>query len=1078
MVSRRFFLLCLLGIACVAQAYPEAIGDPAADGTDPELYEPKQPARDLLIDDGAQQAEEQDEDYSHELLGSDEVADSDEMPEEDFTDEMPDEMQTAAPETHAVDDEWTATSDLLAEEEQTDAQEEHGTQAAAAIKLMRKPKRFSMNVFVDAPGAHGLRVQKHKGGSEAARRLLKVRAGTWPDTGSSGYPNEAPREGEARVGPDRDFNDVRGGAAFEYDVTAVTFRIPHDGDPTTNSQILTLHGRATDPDAWVDTQEHPNDPYTPHFHDPYSGSAGTDTLDGPRAGAQNEHTDPDHTLVTPTFSGTGGAQAGRPIEQGLGSGTTAGANPRGRHDPLKLDWQCDATAMNQKAPAVAPFDSVAHAQGYRKSTGQRTQGNDQFFGDERTSCSSVPDVTGFKPACLVHSYDQPPATKWGSHALQDGPAITITVNGPAQNWPLNSGAESTTHVCTLKATDPYGATDTMTVTITVEKEENVTPTSTWKAGGVTTYTVPHDHSPETHHVQVLLDGEYDDADNHNDNIGPLGNTATETTAMGTAEQLKWQFVDKSKTTDGFDGIFYGNAPAKKYVGTGYCADGTYGSRLYADSRADHLGQLGADTQGTSLKLCQDACSNWPECHTLYFEADLSQCTLYSSCQNNDATKITAGTGVRYTKEVDLGTSWAMFRGRPDEAYHENDHMQGHGFDKVTFLWTCPTAGGFFFEETLGACMSGDSAAAAFEGTDYGGYCENTAIEGRPEDVCEHACLRTSGCTGFEVFDVEYLGVCTTSDTCTANKCKLMFLDGAAPTCPTGWTANAGSTTVADHHGNGIRKTSRCYTKKNGQAFDVLKPVVSLPGPTWALATAWQDPGGQKGDTAGASGQWTSESVNHVCTLRVTDSYGATVTHDTTITINREPNTLPVAAAGDATRHASADAATQTYTVPHDFYPSDETNLVLVTLYGALTADADSDQMKHVWECVCDSGACGSGATAWATIELPFPVQLGGINTGFTQHWEGGIQTGAGDPDYVESLSTVQMSTGWGADLGHSGDGDTFVGTHSHQAAEVTVMLGPGVHTCTLTTTDTYNEASTSSVVVTISAEPNTNPDSS
>ena len=86
------------------------------------------------------------------------------------------------------------------------------------------------------------------------------------------------------------------------------------------------------------------------------------------------------------------------------------------------------------------------------------------------------------------------------------------------------------------------------------------------------------------------------------------------------------------------------------------------------------------------------------------------------------------------------------------------------------------------------------------------------------------------------------------------------------------------------------------------------------GPAWTLATAWTDPGGQKGDTGGAGGQWASASVDHVCTLRVTDSYGATITHDTTITINREPNTLPVASAGSATLHASEDAATQAYTV--------------------------------------------------------------------------------------------------------------------------------------------------------------------
>jgi hypothetical protein len=157
-------------------------------------------------------------------------------------------------------------------------------------------------------------------------------------------------------------------------------------------------------------------------------------------------------------------------------------------------------------------------------------------------------------------------------------------------------------------------------------------------------------------------------------------------------------------------------------------------------------------------------------------------------------------------------------------------------------------------------------------------------------------------------------------------------------------------------------------------------------------------------------------------------------------------------------------------MPHDFYPTAETNHVLVTLYGGNTADADGDQLKHTWTC-----NDGTDDTAWATVELPFPVQLGGINTGFREHWQGGLQTGGGDPNYVESTASIQMSDGWGADLGHSGDGDLFEGTHSHQKNEITVMLGPGTHTCTLTTTDTYNEASTSQVVVTVAAEPNNNP---
>jgi len=936
---------------------------------------------------------------------------------------------------------------------------------SALTTRQSKRRSIKMDVTVDAHGAQDLTITKHAAGSDGARRLLKARVGVYPDTGSNdyNYANTA-TTADANVGPDRDFNDVRGGALWNNEVTAITFRIPHDGDPTTNSQIITLHGRATDPDSWSDTASSPNDPYSPHMHDPYSGTSGSDSLDGPRAGAQNEG--PGDSFQHESLFAEWNAASGQ-------------TNPRGNHDPLKISWQCDAGANNQKAPAVAPYDTMGHAQGYRKSTGQRTQGNDVFFGDERASCSTTPDVTGFKPACLVHAYDQPPATRWGAHALQDGPAITLTLEGATRKWQPSGTytAQNEEHVCTMTATDPYGNTNSMTVTITVQPEENSKPVPSW-GGGATTYTVPHDHSPETHHVQVLLDGEYSDSDNSNHNIGPLGNTATETTSMSIQEQLNWQFAEDDKSTDGFDGIFVGNAPAQKFVGTGYCKDGSYSTKKEYTGVSD-------------LRYCQDACSDWPECHTVWFDATNSVCRMYNNCQNNDPTMIEGTAGQRYTKEVNLGTSWAMFRGRP-RSYQDYEHdrrgwqtndlnalhshyawqdlVHGHGNDTVTFLWTCPDAGGHFFEKTLGNCRGGNSQETAFEQTGYSGFCEKTDIPGDARDYCEDLCMRTTGCSAFEIKNVEFRGVCTEASGCNANTCR-MYMGGsnAAPTCPTDWTSNGGTSSDTSLHGDGAL-ASHCYTKKQGQAFNVLKPVVSLPGPEWTLHStgAWSEPGGQIGQTSSGT-QWAAASKAHTCTLRVTDSYGATATMTQTITINREPNVLPVANAG----------ADQTYTVPHDFYPTAETNHVLVTLYGGSTADSDKDKLKHDWKCV-SSGT----QTAWATVELPFPVQLGGINTGFREDWRGGLQTGAGDPEYIESGSAttgsdaaVQMSDGWGADLGHSGDGDTFEGTHSHQKNEVTVMLGPGTHTCTLTTTDTYNEAHSDTVTVTVNAEPNSDPNS-
>eukprot|EP00656_Telonema_subtile_P027813 TRINITY_DN29_c0_g1_i1.p1 TRINITY_DN29_c0_g1~~TRINITY_DN29_c0_g1_i1.p1 ORF type:complete len:761 (-),score=195.95 TRINITY_DN29_c0_g1_i1:304-2586(-) len=749
--------------------------------------------------------------------------------------------------------------------------------------------------------------------------------------------------------------------------------------------------------------------------------------DGPRAGAQN---------VGP---GTESFFAA------WNSESTA-TNPRGKHDALKISWSCSG---DQVAPAVQPYQSEGHAQGYRKSTGQRTSGDSPMYNDERASCSTTPDVTGFKPACLVHAYDSPPPLRWGAHALQDGPAITTVFSYElAQDWPANTVADAEQKTCTMTATDPYGKTDTLQVTINVKKELNKAPVASWKSGAETTYTVPHDHSPETHHVQVLLDGEYMDPDNLDQNFGPLGNTAVETTSMSIQKQLNWQATEGSRGTDGYDGIFVGNAPAKKYVGAGYCKEGTYSAmkNYYA-----------------TLPKCQDDCADWNDCHTLWYNG--TNCRLFSNCQNNDETQIVGTDGARYTKEVNLGTSWAMFRGRPD-SYHPEDHMHGHGNDTVTFLWTCPTAGGEFFEQTLGYCREGSDAAEAYGGTDKAAYCRKQGdIDGDLHDSCQNTCLSTTGCEGFELSSVEYQGTCTAS-ACAADTCELMMTTAnstaMAAGCPAGYTAYAavgydgqqnGNNNL---HGNGARN-ARCFTRKAGQAFNVLKPVVSLPGPVHTPYNTWAEPGGQVGSQTSGE-QWDATSVDHVCTLRVTDSYEATHTISSTITINREPNTLPVANAG----------ADQIYTVPHDFNP--DTNEVLVTLYGSNTTDGDNDKVKHVWNCT----AAGE-QTAWATVELPFKVQLGGINTGFDSHWKGGIQTGGADPYYQASASSVQTSTGWGEDSGNSGDGDLFEGTHSHQMNQVTVMLAAGNHTCTLTTTDTYNEASVDTVAITVNPEPDSAP---
>jgi len=708
-----------------------------------------------------------------------------------------------------------------------------------------KPEFINVDVFVPGVPAHDVIVERFSAKSSTGRRLLSSKVGFWGSTGTlTPSASNGLKSASTQV--------PMLAATYSDTVTAVTVRVPHDGNANTQTVVLTLHGRATDPDAFVSNAANGgNDPYTPHLHDPYSGSSGSDSDGGPRA-----QTAGDYTSQTQTTFSTGTGQNVGPGKESFfaaWNGASTASNPRGAHDPLKLSWAC---SEGQTAPEIAAELSVGHSQGFRESTGQRTQGNEPFYDDERASCTSTADVTGFKRSCLVHGRDQHAAKLWGAHALQDGPDIMVTLTGG------NVGSGNVNRACQLTAVDPYGATSQMLVTITILPEQNNAPVALWRAGGVTSYTVPHDRSPTTNHVQVLLDGDFTDADNNDNNIGPLGNPSIETTAsaqrrgLGVQEQMGWQGSDASKDP----------------------------------------------------------------------------------------------------------TAWAMFRGRPNAAAatanmagigrtaatystveHAYDNGQKSGNDKMTFEWSCPTCG-------------------------------------------------------------------------AAGGCK----------------------------------------------YYQLRPTVTLPGPAHTPSSTWADPGGQTGSTSEGS-QWAGSYVDHSCTLTVTDSYGAQGSMTQVIRVNREPNTKPAPNAG----------ADQSYTVPHDFYPTAETNEVLVTLYGGATVDANGDKMKHKWVCTA-----GGLQTAWATVELPFPVQLGGVATGFTYNPAGGIETGAADPNYVTSVSAIQTSEGWGADSGNSGNGDLFFGTHTRDANQVTVTLKPGTHTCTLTSTDTYNESNSDTVVISVSAEPNSSPNAS
>eukprot|EP00658_Telonema_sp_P-2_P005021 TRINITY_DN11881_c0_g1_i17.p1 TRINITY_DN11881_c0_g1~~TRINITY_DN11881_c0_g1_i17.p1 ORF type:complete len:365 (-),score=76.13 TRINITY_DN11881_c0_g1_i17:319-1413(-) len=161
--------------------------------------------------------------------------------------------------------------------------------------------------------------------------------------------------------------------------------------------------------------------------------------------------------------------------------------------------------------------------------------------------------------------------------------------------------------------------------------------------------------------------------------------------------------------------------------------------------------------------------------------------------------------------------------------------------------------------------------------------------------------------------------------------------------------------------------------------------------------------------------WFLPAGEHRCSLTVADPYNATSVNEVEVLVNAEPNGAPVASAGND----------QELRVPHDMDP--ETGLVLVRLDGSTTADPDGDAMIHEWDCAVQ------GVPATAQVALSAAEQLGV-------------------------------------------DGDFFSGRFTHDVNAVSVMLPSGNHTCTLTSTDTYNATGTDHVQIVVSPEHDMAPD--
>jgi len=348
-------------------------------------------------------------------------------------------------------------------------------------------------------------------------------------------------------------------------------------------------------------------------------------------------------------------------------------------------------------------------------------------------------------------------------------------------------------------------------------------------------------------------------------------------------------------------------------------------------------------------------------------------------------------------------------------------------------------------------------------------------------------------------------------------------------------ANAGSDQVYTVPHDGDLTTDTVLVTLNGQAsadadgdrLDYAWSCKVGTGSVYATSTDRITVLPLKGPTATATA-----SFNNFCTLKVTDTYGATHSDTVKIRVNREPNKSPVVDVGSS----------QTYTVPHDGDPYTDT--VTVTLPGIATTDTEDymspdgkvkmvtkdDVLTYLWSCptanvistdattvvsmVNGTHKCtltvtdtyGKGYTGQASKDVtitvhPEPnkapvVSVGGPQTYTVPH--------DGDPytdtvtvtlpgsattdteDYMSPDGKVKMVTKddvltylWECPTGGSG-GTPIVSTD----ATTVVPMVAGTHTCKLTVTDTYGNGwkyitvtgqASKTVIITIKNEPNNAP---
>jgi hypothetical protein len=845
--------------------------------------------------------------------------------------------------------------------------------------------------------------------------------------------------------------------------------IPHDGDPATNTISLTLSGSGTDTDhdsltySWgegstpIGTSQGVSVSKTPGTYtftltvtDTYGASSTDDvtvTVQPEPNAAPSANAGPDQNVPVP--------HDGNPSTNTI-SLTLSGSGTDADHDDLTYSWNEGSTPIGMtqsvtvsKTPGIYTFTlTVTDSYGATSS--------DDVTVTVQPEPNSAPTASLASTKTITVPHDGNPATNTAQTAVtasasdSNGDPLAFAWRDAGNNVvsttttldiPLTVG----TYAFTFSATDPYGASISKSIVITVNPETNSAPTITLATSK--TVAIPHDGSPATNTAQSNVTATVSDP-----NSDPVTVTWRDAAnnVVGNATTLDIPLVAGTYvfTVTAVDS--YGASTSKSITVT-VTPEPNLGPSVTGVSpqavTVDHDGN-----PATNAKIVfMSAVGSDPEHDSLTYEW-------------KDETGAVIGTTASISASFTVGHHSVVVR--VFDPYGVFGRTGNVSIDVLAELNGAPAAivGP---DQTVDVAHDGDPATntaavtLSSSSTDpdndplvYQWTDENSAVVGSTQTLTT---TLTVGVHGFTLRVTDPYGATSFATTHVQVNAEV--------NTPPNLTMGPGPTVEIPHDGNPNTNTAMGTLTAN-----------AVDGQGDAITYQWSD-GSQVIGTA-SSVTVTRTAGTYSYSLTVKDSYGATNVGSITFTVLPEPNGNPTSIVGpDHTLTTS---------------PGDTT--VAVSLDGSTSTDGDHDALHYSWSdgqnvigttptlslvkgagtyaftlTVTDPYGASSSATVNIIVKLGNrpPVAIVGPDVTVTVQHDGNPNTNmaavtldgsaSNDPDPGQALTYVWVDQN---------------SVPAGSSTQITVSLMPGTYSYALTVTDPFGATSTKTVHVTVLAEPN------